>query len=155
MGGQASYRLAQPFVAMWLILPLPALMATFALVRGPDADLALAAGIAWTVCLVGLASLGRMVVELRDDRLHWTFGYLGWPRWDLSLADIALVQCVRVSAWRGAGIKGLGKDRLFTVTMGGPAVRLQLRDGRLVTLGSPEPERLAAFIEARRPPQHR
>lgn len=155
MSGPVSYHRAQLFAAMWLAVPLPALVATVALLRGPDADLALAAAIAWTVCVVGLVSLGRLVIELRDDRLHWTFGFLGWPRWDLALADIALVQCVRVSALRGAGIKGLGKDRLFTVTMGGPAVRLSLRDGRIVTLGSPEPERLAAFIEARRPPLRR
>mgnify|MGYP001764350166 CR=1 FL=1 len=136
-------------------MPLPALVASVALLRRPDAELALAAAIAWAVCLVGLVWLGRMVVELHGDRLRWTFGYVGWPRWELELADIAQLQCVRVSAWRGAGIKGLGKDRLFTVTMGGPAVRLNLRDGRIVTLGSPVSERLAAFIEARRPPLRR
>ena len=152
MTGQASYRQTQPFAAMWLTLPLPGLLASASLLERPDADLAWAASIAWVVCLVGLLGLGRMVIELRDDRLHWAFGFFGWPRWDLALTDIAQVQSVRVSAWRGAGIKGLGKDRLFTVTIGGPAVRLQLHDGRIVTLGSPEPERLAAFIAARRRP---
>ncbi|HET9822977.1 MAG TPA: hypothetical protein VFQ16_14240 [Burkholderiaceae bacterium] len=150
MNAPASYRRAQPFAAMWLGLPLPGLLASASLLQRPDGDVALAAALAWAVCAIGLVSFGRMVIELAQERLHWTFGFLGWPRWELALADIAQVQCVRVSAWRGAGIKGLGKDRLFTVTMGGPAVRLSLHDGRIVTLGTPEPERLAAFIEARR-----
>jgi hypothetical protein len=56
------------------------------------------------------------------------------------------------AASRGAGIKGPRADRLYNATLGGPALRLTLHDGRVVTLGTPEPERLRAFIEARRPP---
>jgi hypothetical protein len=152
MSVQASYRHTQWFTAMWLGLPLPALYVSVVALRNPDPHLMQALGIAWGVCLVGLASLGRLVIELRGDRLQWTFGFLGWPRWDLSLQEIELVQCVRTSAWRGAGIKVLGKDKLFSVSIGGTAVRLGLSGGRVVTLGTPEPERLAAFIEARRTP---
>ena len=152
MSAHASYRHAQWFTAMWLGLPLPALFVSMAALREPDAHLMQALGIAWGVCVVGLASFGRLVIELRDDRLHWTFGFLGWPRWDLSLQEIELVQCVRTSAWRGAGIKVLGKDKLFSVSIGGTAVRLGLSGGRVITLGTPEPERLAASIEARRAP---
>ena len=152
MTAQASYRHSQPFLAMWLSMPLPAVFVSAVALRGGDASLLQGAAIAWLVCLVGLASLGRLVIELREQELHWTFGYLGWPHWSLPLRDIEQMQCVRTSAWRGAGIKGLGKDKLFTVSMGGPALRLILDGGRIVTLGTPEPERLRAFIEARRPP---
>jgi hypothetical protein len=137
---------------MWLGLPLPALFVSAIALRNPDVHLVQALGIAWGVCVVGLASLGRLVIELREDRLQWTFGFLGWPRWNLSLQEIELVQCVRTSPWRGAGIKVLGKDKLYSVSIGGTAVRLGLSGGRIVTLGTPEPERLAAFIAARRPP---
>jgi len=150
VSAHASYRHTQWFTTMWVGLPLPAMFVSVAALRSPDAHLLQAMGIAWGVCVVGLVSLGRLVIELRADRLHWTFGFLGWPRWDLSLQEIELVQCVRTSAWRGAGIKGLGKDKLFSVSIGGPALRLGLHGGRIVTLGTPEPERLAAFIEARR-----
>ena len=152
MTAQASYRHSQPFLAMWLSMPLPAVFVSTVALRGGDAGLLQGAAIAWLVCLVGLASLGRLVIELREQELHWTFGYLGWPHWSLPLRDVEQMQCVRTSAWRGAGIKGLGKDKLFTVSMGGPALRLILDGGRIVTLGTPEPERLRAFIEARRPP---
>lgn len=152
MTAQASYRQSQPFTAMWLTMPLPAVFVSAAALRISDAGLIQGAAIAWLVCLVGLVSLGRLVIELREQELRWTFGYLGWPHWSLPLQDIVQMQCVRTSAWRGAGIKGLGKDKLFSVSIGGPALRLSLADGRIVTLGTPEPERLRAFIEARRPP---
>lgn len=151
MSAHASYRRSQPFTAMWLALPLPAAFVSAVALRSADAGLAQGVMIAWALCAVGLVSLGRLVVEVRAERLHWTFGYLGWPRWDLTLDEIVEVQCVRTSRWRGAGIKGLGKDKLFNASIGGPALRLHLTGGRIVTLGTPEPERLAAVIEARRP----
>jgi hypothetical protein len=146
----ASYRHTQVFTAMWLLLPLSACVVSVVALRGGDAHQIEAMAIAWGVCIVGLAGLGRLVIELRGDRLRWRFGYLGWPRWELALREIELLQCVHVSRWRGAGIKGLGKDRLFNVSIGGPALRLTLGHNRVVTLGTPEPERLMGFIEARR-----
>jgi len=146
----ASYRHTQVFKAMWLLLPLPAAVVSALALRGGDLHQIESMAIAWGVCIVGLVGLGRLVIELRGDRLHWSFGYLGWPRWELALHEIELLQCVHVSRWRGAGIKGLGKDRLFNVSIGGPALRLTLGHNRVVTLGTPEPERLMAFIEARR-----
>jgi hypothetical protein len=58
---------------------------------------------------------------------------------------------VQTSFAMGSGIRGPAQHRLYNVTMGGPALRLHLRDGRTVTLGMPEPARLASFIEPRLP----
>jgi hypothetical protein len=136
---------------MWLTLPLPAAFVSVIALRGGETGLLQGVAIAWAVCVVGLVALGRLVIEVDADRLHWTYGFLGWPRWALALDEVVDMQCVRTSRWRGAGIKGLGKDKLFNASIGGPALRLHLTGGRIVTLGTPEPERLAAFIEARRP----
>lgn len=133
---------------MWWLLPLPALVVSAAMLARGDPGLASALASAWVVCGVGLVCLGRLVIEVHAGRLVWTFGYLGWPTWQLALDEIGLLQCVRVSALRGAGIRGLGKDRLFSVAVGGDALRITTRDGRVVTLGTPEPERLKAAIEA-------
>jgi hypothetical protein len=76
---------------------------------------------------------------------------VGWPRWQVPLADIVQVQVTQTRALQGSGIKGSSANRLYNVTIAGPAVLLVLRDGRRVTLGSPEAERLAAFIQARLP----
>jgi hypothetical protein len=58
---------------------------------------------------------------------------------------------VQTSFALGSGIRGPAQHRLYNVTMGGTALRLHLRDGRTVTLGTPEPARLASFIEPRLP----
>jgi hypothetical protein len=58
---------------------------------------------------------------------------------------------VQTSFGMGSGIRGPVQHRLYNVTTGGPALRLHLRDGRTVTLGTPEPARLASFIEPRLP----
>ncbi len=147
----AFLRQTQWFRMMWLTLPLPTVIVTLMAWNSGDPHLRLPVALAWGVCTVGLLSLGRLAIELHGDRLAWTFGFLGWPSWQLALADIAQMQCVRTSFWRGAGIKPMGKDKLFNVSIGGTALRLTLKDGRILTLGTPEPERLAALIEARRP----
>lgn len=132
----APYRRTQPFAVMWWLLPQPALPTALAS--------------AWALCGVGWLFLGRLVIEVHAERLVWTFGWLGWPRRQPALADIGLLQCVRVSVLRGAGIRGLGKDRLFSVALGSPAPRITTRDGHGVTLGAQEPQALQAAIEARR-----
>ena len=145
-----SYRRSQPFLPMWLLLPLPVLLAAVSAVERRDAASLEALAVTAVVCAVGLLGLGRLTIELRGDILAWSFGYLGWPRWQLPLAQVVQVDVGRPSLWRGAGIKGLlGKDRLYTVAVGGPALRLTLTDGRSVTLGTPEPDRLEAQLRAR------
>lgn len=151
MSTHASYRHSQLFTMLWLVLLLTALVISLLSLNQRDGGAFAALAFTWGVCAVALAGLGRMTIELRGEALHWSFGYLGWPRWHLALGEIAQIDSGRASAWRGAGIKGLGKDRLFNVSMGGPALRLTLRDGRIVTLGTPEPERLAGLLRARMP----
>jgi hypothetical protein len=65
------------------------------------------------------------------------------------LEDISQIEPVRASFAMGSGIRGPAQHRLYNVTMGGTALKLHLRDGRTVTLGTPEPQRLAGFIAPR------
>jgi len=148
-----SYRHVQPFTMLWLSLPVGAAAAALGAWATPQAGAAL--GFAAAVPAALLLTLGRLVIELRGPRLHWSFGYIGWPRWSVALEDIERIELTRARPIQGAGIKGLGRRRLFNVSMGGPALQLTLRDGRTILLGTPEPGRLRSFIEARRPPATR
>lgn len=147
-GRHASYRSTQWLRGLWLILPLTAalvLVATASLDPPP-----------WTQPLIALATLlpllplGRLVIELRGHELHWRYGFLGWPRWQLALSEIADLQLARGPALH-AGIQYNGRQRVFTARLGSPALSIRTRDGRHIVLGSPEPERLAAFLRARLP----
>lgn len=152
MNHPAAYRHVQNYSTLWIILLLTAAVtAGVALATGP-LDLSNTALLSLPVLLAALLLLGRLVIELDAQQLRWHFGYVGWPRWQLALADIRQVQRSHAPASAGSGIKGGKGKRLFNVTLGGPAVLLTLHNGHTVMLGTPEPERLAAFIEARLPP---
>jgi hypothetical protein len=142
-----SYRHVQTYGMLWIVLPLSAaLVLAMGLMQG---DRAGSTGLGVAVPLLALLLLGRLVIEIDGSTLRWRFGYLGWPAWQQPLAGITAVQRLQRAPGLGSGIRGPKADRLYNVTIGGPAVRLALADGRVVTLGTPEPERLAAFIEAR------
>jgi len=152
LDANTAYRHAQPFTLLWLLVPLLMLGTAWSVWLSGDSGrttVLVVIGLAFAALLAGL---GRLVVEVRRDELRWSFGFLGWPRWRVALRDIAHMERTHAAASRGAGIKGPRADRLYNATLGGPALRLTLHDGRVVTLGTPEPERLRAFIEARRPP---
>lgn len=97
-----------------------------------------------------LLAFGRFTVEVGEGRLEWRFSFVGWPRWQLPLDQIAAVE-ITASAWyEGWGINRTRSGMLYNA-QGLQAVRLRLRDGRTLRLGSDEPERLAGFITARLP----
>jgi hypothetical protein len=146
-----AYRHVQTYRALWLILPLTALVLALAgpALGGRPADAT--AGLWWSLPALGgaLLCLGRLVIEVDGTLLRWHFGYVGWPRWQVPLADVVQVLVTPTRVAQGSGIRGSAANRQYNVTIAGPAVLLVLRDGRRVTLGSPEAERLAAFIQAR------
>lgn len=146
-GGEISYRSTQAMPGLWLILPL---VATLVIAATWNAQPAWARLLTLGLTLAPLPLLGRLVIELRRGILHWRYGYLGWPSWHLALEEIVDIQLTRGPSAH-AGIQFNGTQRVFTARLGSPAVELTLRDGRRVLLGSPEPDRLARFIDARLP----
>jgi len=149
MAALPAYRHVQPYTVLWVVLPITGVATGLASWMSPGVPLSL------LLAMVGLplallAVLGRLVIELDARELRWRFGWLGRPAWRVALAEIEAVEKTRAPARAGSGIRGLGRQRLYNVSIGGPAVGLKLRDGRHILLGTPEPERLAAYIEARR-----
>lgn len=144
-----SYERRQVLWLLWIVLPGTAALTWWlagAVQAEPRAQLAVAA-VAASELLV-LAGLGRFVVRVQGDTLHWRFGYLGWPHWQLPLADIRTVEQARCTWVEGWGIRRTKEGMLYNAR-GSGAVRLTLKDGRRLRLGSDEPDRLAAFIAAR------
>ena len=149
-----AYRHVQTYRMLWVILLATAGFGGFMLPleKAAGAGEALGGLLIMAASLGGsLLCLGRLVIEVHADAVRWHFGYVGWPGWSVPLEQVIRIEPVRATwAW-GSGIRGPSQHRLYNVTMGGPALRLHLRDGRTVTLGTPEPQRLASFIEARLP----
>jgi hypothetical protein len=158
MPDSPAYRHVQPYTTLWVILLASAGFGGYMI--SPEAATGSSEAMRGLLVLVsslggGLLVLGRLVITVHARELRWHFGYVGWPGWSVTLAEIIRLEPVHASFALGSGIRGPAQHRLYNVTMGGPALRLHLRDGRTVTLGTPEPARLAGFIEPRLPAAHR
>lgn len=146
-----AYTRAQTMWLLWLVV-WPAVgigVAGAVAAAGPDKVpwiIALPASIPMVAVLV----FGRLRIQLDSHWLEWQFGYLGFPRWRLALADIVSVETIRTGWADGWGIHRGREGWIYNVS-GFGAVRLRTRDGRSIRLGSDEPERLAAFIAVRLP----
>lgn len=147
-----SYRHVQPFRAMWLSTLLVAAVVLWVSLRSSDPRaFAAAVLVVLPVHVALLLVFGRLVIALRASQLRWSFGFLGWPHWQLEIGDIVRVERTRSRWLQGAGVRGSAQHRIYNAATGGPGLRLHLRDGRTVFLGTPDDRRLAAFIEARLP----
>ncbi|MBA4175502.1 MAG: hypothetical protein C0505_02920 [Leptothrix sp. (in: Bacteria)] len=97
-----------------------------------------------------LMALGHFTVEVGEGCVEWRFGVLGWPRWQVALDQITGAELTTSSALEGWGIRRTRTGMLYNAH-GQQAVRLHLRDGRTLRLGSDEPERLMGYIAPRLP----
>lgn len=155
MSSHPAYREVQVYRALWWVLPLTGLVSAAAVAADPKPGAWVGATIA-AVSLVGLLlCLGRLVIEVHGDAIRWSFGYLGWPRWSVALDQVTQVQAVRATSAWSSGIRGPSRSREYTVKIGGPGIRLFVNDGRSITLGTADPQRLIGFVEARLSPPDR
>ena len=121
-------------------------------VLGLSAAAVAGAGLLWPVLPLGLAlNLLWLRTTVTKTRLSISFGAL-FPLYQRSIAkaDIASFEAVTYSPladYGGWGIKW-GRSGLALNARGNRGVRLTLRDGRRVLIGSQRPEKLA---EALRP----
>jgi len=138
------WRESQP---MWLMYPILAATLLFATKIHESAS-AYPPVFHWVLCAVILLLLGRLVTELRGDSLRWHYGWLGWPRWRVALDDVIAVEVARSSWIEGWGIRTTGEGMLYN-SSSTHAVRITLRDGRRLRLGTRQPERLAKLLRDR------
>jgi hypothetical protein len=146
-----SYERVQILWSLWILMAVTSggLLALAQVGTHRDAQAAVVlviVGIA--VPCATLIFLGRFVVALDQHHLTWRFGYLGFPRWQVAMDEITAVEPVRTTWLDGWGIHRTKEGWLYNAS-GFGAVRIIMRDGRQLRLGSDEPQRLAAFIHER------
>lgn len=96
--------------------------------------------------LIGVCFDG-LTIRIAGDELTWRFGDLGFPRGRAKLADLASATVTRTTFWEGWGIRLTRRGWLDNVS-GHDAVLLHRRDGQSFLLGTDEPRRLKAAIDA-------
>lgn len=143
-----AYSRSQPLTLLWvLMLPVLATLAVlWWLNRSSAAGAALAVG--GLLTLAPMPFLGRLTVEVSAEALSWRFGWLGWPRWRVALQDLERVEVAKTTGMEGVGIQRTREGWLYNARSG-PVLRVVLRQGGSLRIGSDEPARLASFIQAR------
>lgn len=107
--------------------------------------------IAWIVLgfLAVLAAIfSRLTVMVGKGQVLAQFGP-GWPRRRYRLSEVATVEQVRNKWWHGWGVRWVPGGSMYNV-WGLDAVELRLESGKVFRIGTDEPERLRAAIEAER-----
>jgi len=95
-----------------------------------------------------LLLLGCLTIRMDASHLIWSFGWLGWPVWKVALADIQFAESTSTNFLEGLGIKKTAQGMLYNAT-GKLAIRLKLRNGKMIRLGTQDPQRLLSYLTPR------
>ena len=113
----------------------------------PSMAVAMAAVImALTLGLVLMFS--RLNVRVASDQVHVAFG-AGWPRRTVDLNDVVAVNQVRNHWYLGFGIRRIPRGWMYNV-WGLDAVEIELPDGKVLRIGTNDPDGLHSAIALRR-----
>ena len=94
-----------------------------------------------------LCLFSSLTVEVSDREITWPFGPNFW-RNRIALSDIAKVETTHLPWWYGSGIKWSADGWMYLVSMGGDAVKIQLKDGSSIRIGTNDPHGLSAALAA-------
>ena len=139
-----AYRHRQNSIPALLSLVVVPLLFLFLWFRSPEAwPVMMVVLLFATVILVLFSSL---TVEVSDGELAWHFGPNFW-RNRLALSDIVNIETTHLPWWYGSGIKWTREGWMYLVS-GGPAIKLRLKDGSVIRIGTNDPHGLAAVLAA-------
>jgi len=131
--------------ALLLILPIGALVAgSFLFVaREPKPAVAIVLAVLAFVAIV-IAVFSILTVEVTDRELVFGFAF-GVLRRRIALADIVRAQRVVLPWWYGTGVK-LSFGRTTYLIWPGPAVAVELKNGRTIQIGNEDADALLAAL---------
>ncbi|MFZ6733293.1 hypothetical protein ACO0LG_15300 [Undibacterium sp. Ji42W] len=138
----------QLFKFLWIFMPLMGLfnIGIHMVAGAPRA--AWAPFIVLLVNLLVLLILGNLTIRVDATHLSWRFGWLGWPVWTVALADIRLAEPASTSFLDGWGIRRTRQGMLYNAH-GKQAIRLSMRNGKSIRLGTQDPQRLLSYLTPR------
>jgi hypothetical protein len=100
------------------------------------------------VYLFGLVMFYSLSVEISDEKLKFWFG-IGVLRKIISLSEIRSTKEVKNPWYYFWGVKSIPGGWFYAIAPG-TAVEIELRDGRIIQLGTNQPKKLNQAIETAR-----
>jgi hypothetical protein len=138
-----EHRQGGGFTRLSFLLGLALLPALYAL----DPRLGPALAIATPLLLLMFAAFDGLTIRVNADEITWHFGHFGWPRGRARLSDIDVASITRTTFWEGWVIRLTRRGWLYNVS-GYDAVLIRRHNGKSFLLGTDEPRRLKAAIDA-------
>ena len=102
------------------------------------------------VYLLGVAMFYALTVEIAEEKLKFWFG-IGLVCKTIALSEIQTTKEVKNPWYYFWGIKSIPGGWFYAIAPG-TAVEIELRDGRIIQLGTNQPGKLNQAIEAARQP---
>ena len=98
--------------------------------------------------LLGLLMFTSLTIEIAEERLRFWFG-IGMVRKTIALSEIQSTRAIKNPWYYFWGVKSIPGGWFYAVAPGA-AVEMTLRDGRILQLGTDQPNNLSQAIETAR-----
>lgn len=86
-----------------------------------------------------------LTIQIGNGQISWYFGPGFWKK-EIELREIASVHTVRTKWYYGFGIRLIPTGWMYNVS-GLDAVQIKLKNGKIITLGTDEPEKLLTSLK--------
>ncbi|MDH3469864.1 MAG: hypothetical protein OEM94_00950 [Acidimicrobiia bacterium] len=144
-----EYRHTQYARLGWWLIAAALVAAGLAVEALFDGPVLLAAAAIAVVAGPFIAALSRLTVDVDESSLRAWYGW-GWPRKTLHLSAAQSARAVRNRWWYGFGIFWMPHGTVWNV-WGLEAIEIGLASGRVLRVGTDEPEALLAALQGRVP----
>ena len=100
------------------------------------------------LALLPLLLFGRPTTSIDETHLRWHFGFLPFPAWKIPFTDMAAVEAGQCTLLEGRGIRMTRSGMLYNAC-GKLTINIRTKNGKLVRLGTADPQRLLAYLQPR------
>ena len=100
------------------------------------------------VLFVVAVCFSSLTITLTENNLSWRFTVIRWSGWRIPLTEIASIEASQSNWLEGWGIKATRTGMLYNVS-GTAAIRLYLKNGKTLRLGTRDPQRWLSYLQAR------
>ena len=133
---------------MFILFLITGILIAAVAIRILSQDRVLSAILMIGVYILGLAMFYSLTVEISEEELKFWFG-IGIVRKIIVLSEIQSTKVVKNPWYYFWGVKAIPGGWFYAIAPG-TAVQIELRDGRIIQLGTNQPKKLNQAIEIAR-----
>ena len=108
--------------------------------------LSLLFSLVFIISLLIILIFTSLTIQICNGQLSWYFGPGFWKK-EIELREIVSVHTIRIKWYYGFGIRLIPTGWMYNVS-GLDAVQIKLKNSKIITLGTDEPEKLLNSLES-------